>query len=360
MRILLLAATILTAFCGVAQASGTLVELQTPNLYVTKISGNGEYAVGSVLPDAFGARWTSNGNVEEVLPELNIGNGINDAGTIAGSIPENGGSDNGGRDLGAFSAVGSAPVQLTNTLQTNSSGYAIADDGTVVGLSFGDGSTGAAVAFIWTAAAGMSALPVTHPQNYSRANVISADGRVIAGWNDDDTGSRNAVIWHDLMPLDVTDASGNPVGEADGISSNGQFVVGGGYTDVNANTGSWRWDANAGLTLIPDMDFAFGVSDDGKTVVGSAGFFADVPRAAMIWHEGVGTVTLAAYLADQGIAIPADLDPNLAGGFGAMSADGLTMGGFTSDTNGDMRSFIIRLDRPDLIFQDGFDGAPTH
>jgi uncharacterized membrane protein len=354
MRVLLVSAAVSFALCGAVHASGTFIELQSPGVTLTKISADGSYAVGSSLaPAAF--RWTAATGTEELLPELNTAMGINDAGTISGSVPENGGSANGGRDLGAFLKVDAAPSLLTDTLQTNSNGYDISNDGTVVGLSFDDGFVGPAVAFAWTQAEGMVALPVERPDNYSRANAISADGRVIVGWNDQDNGSRTAVIWHDRVPMDVVDADGLEVGEAGAVSADGTFVVGSFYTDIDGNTGAWRWSEETGVELIPVMPFAFGVSADGNTIVGNTGFFDDPPRAAMIWRKGIGTMLLADYLAEQGIEVPAGWD--LSGGLTAISADKHLLGGWGFGPLG-TQSYIIRIDGRDAIFADGFE-IPT-
>jgi uncharacterized membrane protein len=352
MRVSRLTALLSLALCGAAHASGTFTELQTPNLTLTKISGNGEYAVGSTFePAAF--RWTASTGAEETFADLNVAMGINNHGTISGAVPEDGGVANGGRDLGAFLPVGGSPRQLTDTLQTNSNGYDISDDGSVVGLSFGDDFVGPAVAFIWTDSEGMVELPVNRPDNYSRANQISADGRTIGGWNDQDDGFRTAVVWVDRVPIDIVDGKDIPVGEADGVSANGAFVVGSSYTDINGDSGSWLWSAaTGGVQLIPSMTFAFGVSDDGNTVVGNTGFFDNPPRAAMIWRKGFGTVLLADYLAEVGIAVPDGWD--LSGGLTAMSADGRTLGGWGFGPLG-TQSYIIHVDRPDPIFADGFD-----
>jgi hypothetical protein len=339
------------AASGIAHASGTFIELQTPSVQITRISPNGEYAAGSIAYTA-GFRWTASTGAEELLPELDAAGGVNDAGTLAGAIPENGGANEGGRDLGAYLAVGSAPVQLTAPLQTNSSGYDISADGTVVGLSFDDGFAGAAVAFAWTVAGGMSALPVNRPQNYSRANAISADAHVIAGWNDQDDGSRTAVIWTDGVPWDVVDADGIAVGEASAVSGDGRFVVGSSYFDAQGEGGAWRWDAVNGVQRVPGMSFAFGVSADGRTVVGNTGFFDDPPRAPMIWREGIGTMTLADYLDEQGIAVPDGWD--LSGGLGAISGDARLLGGWAFGPLG-MQSFLVRIDAGDTLFQDGFE-----
>ena len=341
------------AVCSYANASGTFTALDTPNVQITKLSSNGAYAVGTTFSLA-GFRWTASTGAEELLPELDVAMGINNSGTVAGAVPENGGSANGGRDLGAYLAVGDSPIQLTSPLKTNSNGYDISDDGTVVGLSFNDSFVGPAVAFVWTAAEGMTALPVNRPDNYSRANTISADGHVIAGWNDQDDGFRTAVVWQDRVPVDIADHDGIAVGEADGISANGQWVVGSFYTDIDGNSGSWLWNgATGGIQLIPVMTFAFGVSNDGNTIVGNTGFFDDPPRAALIWRKNVGTVFLADYLAEEGITVPDGWD--LSGGLTAISADAHTLGGWGFGPGGTTQSYIIHIDRRDSIFANGFD-----
>ena len=202
---------------------------------------------------------------------------------------------------------------------------------------------GPAVAFKWTSKDGMVALPVNRPDTYSRANAISPDGRVIAGWNDQDDGYRSAVIWQDGVPSDMTDPDGNPIGEADGVSANGEYVVGSGYFDPDtlANT-AWIWNAKTGLQHIPSMSYAFGVTNDGKTVVGSTGFFDNPPRAAVIWREGVGTVTAGEFLTEQGITVPAGWDASLAGGFGGISADGKVMAGWSFGPLG-IQSYVVKL-----------------
>jgi uncharacterized membrane protein len=338
------------AISGAARADTvTFIPLQTQAVKVTKISGNGAYAVGAISYTA-GFRWTASTGEEVLLPEMDAAQGINNDGTIAGAVPVNGGQNNNGDDLGAYDAIGGTPFQLTSPLQADSTGYDISDDGTVVGLSFGHVSVGPAVAFVWTAAAGMTALPVNRPATYSRANVISADGHVIAGWNDQANGSRTAVIWQDRVPLDVVDGSGNPVGEADGISPNGKYVVG---------SGGWRRNLVTGVVdQLPGMDFAFGVTDDGKTVVGNAGFFSTTypQRAALIWQEGIGTIKLVDYLTAHGVTLPAGWEPNLAGGFAGISGNGTLMGGWSFGPNNNS-GFIVKI-VPDEIFADGYDFNP--
>ena len=352
MRHASLIAALALCCCRTALASGQFVELQTPNLQITKIASTGAYAVGSIgsQDGRTGVRWVAQTGEEQILDALNVANGINNAGVIAGAVPDQGGSLNGGHDLGAYAALSGAPTPLTLPLDANSNGYDVADDGSVVGLSFDD-AYNTAHAFVWTAAEGMVALPVNRPDTYSRANAISADGHVIAGWNDQDDGGRTAVVWVDRMPTDIVDYAGIKVGEASALTPDGSFVVGSSYTDKEGNSGSWRWNkATGAIDLIPTMPFAFGVSADGRTVVGNSGFFDNPPRAPMIWREGLGTELLTDFLAERGITVPPGWD--LSGGLDAISGDGMLLGGWAFGPLG-MQSYLIRLD--DGIFANGFE-----
>jgi uncharacterized membrane protein len=361
MRISFLAAAIAAVLCGTAHAQVTFMPLQTQGAQLTKISGNGLYATGKVGIDG-ALRWTVfNTPQEEVITGLASSGGINNWGSLSVSVPVNGGTSGGGTDLGAYIPTwnNNVPVPFTSTLSDNSSAWDIADDGTMIGTS-ADQFFITGNAYVWTPANGMSLLPVNRPGNYSRADKISADGRTIIGFNDQDTGQRTAVVWQNGVVTDLVDAAGTPLSSADGVSSNGRFVVGEYYTDAAGNQGGWRWDAQTGEVLaIPGMAFARAVSDDGKTIVGVTDTFAFPARAAMIWREGIGTEPLVNFLADNGVSIPANWDPNLAGSFTAISGDGLLMGGWTADiTTFTVQSYLIQIVPviDDTIFEDGFDG----
>jgi len=361
MRSSFLAATIAAMLCGVAHAQVTFMPLQTRGAQLTKISGNGSYATG-VGGIGSALRWSASGSPqEEIITGLASSGGVNNWGELSVSVPVNGGAAGGGADLGAYVPPNSnVPVPLDRTLSDNSRAWDIADDGTVIGSS-SDQSFATSNAYIWTSADGMSLLPVNRPNHYSRADKISADGRTIVGYNDQDSGQRTAVVWRDGVVTDLVDAAGNALNAADGVSSNGRFVVGEYYTDASGNPGGWRWDAQTGeVILIPGMASARGVSDDGKTIVGSTDTFAFPAQEAMLWREGVGTVPLVDFLADNGVSIPTNWDPNLAGSFSAISGDGLLLGGWTADTTTFARqSYLIRIAPvvDDTIFEDGFDGA---
>ncbi|MET0229582.1 MAG: hypothetical protein ABW186_01465 [Rhodanobacteraceae bacterium] len=353
MRVLLVSAVVSLGLSGLAHASGVFIPLETHGVQLTKVSSNGAYAVGTTF-DGEGFRWVAATGAEEHLPEIPIALGINNHGTIAGAVVQT--TADADYQLGAVLPLDASPVQLTAPLDDASNAYDVSDDGTAVGLSFYHDFSRDAIAFVWTAEEGMTALPVNRTDTYSRANVISADGHVIAGWNDQEDGFRTAVIWQDRVPLDVVDRDGLAVGEADGISADGRYVVGSSYTDIDGNSGAWLRDGNSGtVVMIPIMTFAFGVTRDGSTVVGNTGFFDDPARAAVIWRKPVGSMLLADFLAEQHIAVPEGWD--LSGGLTGISADGRTLVGWGTGPGPEYPtlSYVVRLDAPDPIFSNGFD-----
>jgi hypothetical protein len=233
--------------------------------------------------------------------------------------------------------------------------YDVPDDGSAVGLAWTDDFS-VAKAYYYSPVDGVLDLPTDNATSASRGNAISADGSVVGGWSDDpDTGFRRGVVWINRVATYVQDGDGNAVGEADAVSGNGQFVVGGDY----AAGGSWMLDVTTGaVTQIPTMPFAFGVSDDGKVVVGASGFFDNPPRAAYIWTQTGGSQLLTDYMAARGIVVPSGW--SFSGALSAVSGDGSMVAGWTLFGASGMQSFVVTgIDTlPDAIFADGFDGAP--
>lgn len=344
-----------------AQAAGTFTVLPAPGVRVTKMSPNGQYLVGTYFGEdgsTVGYIWRASDQSSHVLTEMNNVLGVNNLGVVAGSVPVDGGSLFGGLDLGATGTIGMPPTLLTAPLEANANGYDIADDGTVVGLSFDVGYTqDHTKAFVWTPSQGMQVLATTNPYTYSRANAISSDGSVIVGWNDGDFG-RAGVIWRNRVPFDVQDEVGGRVGEATTVSGNGRFVGGGFYLDPLGNYGAWRWSEKSGVRVIPNMEYVFAISDDGKTAIGSSSFFEG--RVSRIWRQGVGTVDLAQYLVDNAVTgVPADF--YLVGGFTALSADGRRMAGWGYDGQFAVQSFVIDVVEERILgdsFEDRFQPPP--
>lgn len=355
MRISPIAAALAIALAaggGAAHAAGSMTLLQTPNAQAIKFSQNGEYLSASTF-GAGGVRWTASTGAEDILPDMVYVSGVNNLGTVAGARSDDGGSANGGHDLPAVSPIGAAmstalPLQAE---MDNADIYDVADDGTAVGLTWTD-DWSVAKAYYHSPVDGLVDLPVDNTTSASRGNVISADGHVVGGWSDDPTtGFRRGVVWIDRVATYVHDAEGNDVGETDGISGNGQWAVGGGWR-MNVQTGE--------VTTIADMPFAFGVSDDGKTIVGASGFFDNPPRALIIWTEAGGTQMLVDFLAERGITVPDGVASPMQGGLTAVTGDGSKVAGWAFASAGGNVSFVVDGANlpPDHLFSDGFDPPP--
>lgn len=330
----------LSLIAGLAHA-GTFHELAVPSGQLTSLSENGRVAAG--IAGASGWRWAKDRGVTQIDGALGASGMNRWAQPIAGSA-----TDGDGNEVAALFHSNSNLVgpQLLGALPDGSgfdnvlsSAYDVSDDGIAVGLAYDAGSN--AVAFRWSEGEGMTALTVNRPANYSRANAISADGSTIVGWNDQDNGGRSAVIWRDGVPLDLVDATGEPIGEALAVNADGSVVVGTGYF-TETGSEAWRWTAETGPQPIGFIGtlgtaYAFGVSDDGNVIVGASGFGFN--RDAVIWTPDTGMVTLAAYLETQDVVVPEGWTFITAG---AVSGDGKVIGGWGLDAIG-MNSFVIDL-----------------
>ncbi|MBO9662664.1 hypothetical protein [Dokdonella sp.] len=359
MRVSPYLAAVATIASGSVFAAGEFIPLDTADGQATQFSQNGQYLAIST-GDAGGARWIRASGVEEPITGMNYLNGINNLGAISGSLIAGGGTD-----APALSPLGAgAPTALPLPVDLQNAGVDdVADDGSAVGLAWmSDWSV--ARAYYYSAADGaVTPLPVASPEAPSRASSISADGHVIAGWNDEPaSGFRRGVVWKDgvaTYPVVTLDGGEYNVGEGAAVSGNGRWVVGH-FHPRDKSSGSWRLDVETGEVVeIPSMPFAFGVSDDGRTVVGSGSYFLYPPRAPYVWTEAGGTELLTDYLAARAIAYPSDW--GFEGGLTAVSGDGLAVAGWTRTSPSGMRSFVVTgIDAPvDAVFDNGFDGAPA-
>lgn len=378
MRLLAPTVTLIASTLGGLAHAGSFQPLPE-NSGVAGLSHNGRIATGVLATGFNGApawRWTPEGGIEMI-------DGFVDAmGMSAWAQPIAGATLDENELIVAAVAYSNASVvgpvvvgaypggaQLDGFL---SSAFGVSDDGVAVGLAYDDTSN--AIAFRWSAVDGISRLPVNRPDTFSRANGISHDGSVAFGWNDQQDGYRTGVIWRGDAVTDLVDAEGNPVGEAYAASADGSVVVGGGYYTANGSE-AWRWTEAGGVQpigilppsqvrgerpapsrqsarldrkqpatgsaptgFLPAESFAFAVSDDGNTAVGASGSWP--VRTASIWTPATGLVPLADHVAAAGVAIP---DGWFLAAGTALSADGLTIGGWGLNPDGIMQAFIIDL-----------------
>jgi uncharacterized membrane protein len=381
------------ALMGSNAGAGTFTTLDDAQFgYLTALSHNGRIATGSftgggIFSGSFS--WRKGVGVENMT--LQSGMGMNAwAQPIVGSADDGNGNSVAAlaySDLDTTGPVLVGPYPGSNPLDNFlSQAYAISDTGVVVGLA--NDATPNAIAFRWTAEEGMQRLAVRRPDTYSRANAISANGNTIAGWNDQETGYRQGLIWVDGKPVEphnpgmYGDAFGSPPGEGQAVNANGSVVVGQGYFDDLMQSQAWRWtsatDAQPiGIILLPpapppiasiiqkmqtptgafaDSRYrpygfftqvrsnAVAVSPDGNTIVGNTG--DDNNEQAFVWTQAGGMVLMSDYAAAHGVDVPAGfyfLSAN------AMSADALTIAGIGIDPTATyVVSWVMDMHEPSL------------
>jgi uncharacterized membrane protein len=138
-------------------------------------------------------------------------------------------------------------------------------------------------------------------KTYTRANAVDADGSVIVGWQDQLTGERTAAKWVNGVEELILTQDGSLNGEAQGVSADGNAIVGGNYSYLGHF--AWIWTPADGVQPIGtdsrENFTALDVSDDGKTVVG----FTDHNRP-FIWRKGKGAFYFLNFLRSRGAVIP--------------------------------------------------------
>jgi uncharacterized membrane protein len=186
----------------------------------------------------------------------------------------------------------------------------------------------------------------------SRANGTNADGGVVVGWQDASDGFRQAAVWNMGIQTVLTNATGEPLSEAQAVNETGEWVVGdGSFSTLDQ---AWRWNAVTGvepLGILNPSGFlprgaATAISDDGSVIVGYEREFGSFPTGGIgfIWTAATGMLNLNDYLDSLGIN---------RNGFNAslplaISGDGRTIGGagiaFGSLFGGE--GFVVTIPEP--------------
>lgn len=355
------------------------VAIDLPNSWISGLSADGGVAVGSWAGGHL--RWTPTKGVQDLggdpgywgSPQPAVSA---DGRTIVGTVLGGDGVASaalwkGGRTwrtLGGLPGAASCDNQI-------SSGWGVANDKTVVGLAW-DGC--GAVGFRYRPSTGMQSLGLVGDSSIpgSRADAVSADGSLIVGWDQHDSGYWRGSRWDDgvqsLFTLDspaTCDAdpasafhSWSWVGTGMGLNGPGSAVVGEGYpmerswVDPDSGTtyqwcdsGAWLWTAASGhiqgLGEAPRPDFgltAVDVSVNADVVTGlmqpiSWGW-GESPHA-MIWTPYTGALDLQEFLASQGTFAPGWQLTSAP----AVSDDGQTIGGVGFSPLG-QQGFLVRIE----------------
>jgi probable HAF family extracellular repeat protein len=217
---------------------------------------------------------------------------------------------------------------------------AVGNSATAVGPNY------RARAFRWTAQEGMSSLPGSQPlHDEVIARATSADGSVVVGYSTNLNGAdfADAFVWRNGVTTALPERDW--VADAWGVSADGRYVVG----DTGYIPTAVRWDLVTGEMLeigagVAGFGRGVAVSDDGRVVVGGV----------HVWREGVGAQTLSEYAASFSIALPPGVALAAARG---ISADGRTIVG-TALVNGTMgRAFVLTIPTPGAVVMLGLAGV---
>lgn len=232
---------------------------------------------------------------------------------------------------GSWKAIGAA----------GSSGWGISDDGaTVVGMTYV--TAGRARATVW-GPNGTSALPAASSctRCSSRANAVS--GATVAGWQDLDDGTRQGCVWRGGVQHALTDGSGQPVGEALFVASEGAVVTGLG-DQANHSSGAWVLQGGAlrdlGVLRAGDRTAqALSASADGSIVVGDSGPPGD--RVAFVWTAAAGMIALRDHIASVNSgAVP---EGWVLGTAAAVSTDGSVIAGWGFNPDGQVEGWRVAM-----------------
>jgi hypothetical protein len=187
-----------------------------------------------------------------------------------------------------------------------------------------------AVGYVWDATTDViSTLPTSYFFKPTRANAVSDNGALVAGWNDDYNGYRQGCAWR-------RNASGAYVGtllnggtatvkmrEAGACSGDGQWVYGQGLSSWNGGA-PYRWSSSASDgTCEPIIPAPSGVGSVQAANADGSMLLTNFPSGIHMWIAGRGYVPIATWAQEHGVELP---EQWFLRGF-EMTDDGLTIVG---------------------------------
>ncbi|MEO8231036.1 MAG: T9SS type A sorting domain-containing protein [Ignavibacteriota bacterium] len=319
---------------------------------VSDISKNGQFVCGMNYPSP-GYIWSeSTGRVELNVGEYSEAYDVSNNGKVAGrfydpTLPAPNGNPTlraGYWESGIWNRLEGLDSLVPLDEMSFTHAYGISADGsTIVGMQWHSNWKVEAVRWINGVVEGLGQ---TFGQN-SRANVVSANGSVVAGWNAGPAGvpDRSAFYWDPTAHFMGNLYPNEQIGECGGISSDGSIIVG---------TSIWPfiWTASTGMKQIVadssnyDQGYALGVSDDGTTIgwvdpVGG-GFNYQAFIKKPNWSD---IVYLSTYITDS-LGITGYTGWYFAFGQ-AISADGKTIGiSAFPPASGLQKALILKINEP--------------
>jgi uncharacterized membrane protein len=318
---------------------------------VSNISKNGQFVCGMNYPFP-GFIWSnSGGRVELSSGEYSEAYDVSNNGRVVGrfydpTLPAPSGNPTlraAYWENGSWNSLNGLAGLLPLDEMSFTHAYGISADGTTIcGMQWRPDWSVEAVVWINGTVTGLGQ---TFGEN-SRANVVSANGSIIAGWNAGPGGSpdRMAYYWNPIPQFIGGFDQTYLVGESRGINSDGSVIVGG-------SIWPFIWTEATGIQHVVadssdyDQGYALGISDNG-IIVGfvdpvGGGFnykgFIKKPN----WPD---IVYLSTYIIDSlGITGYADWDFT----FGqAISADGNTIGMTAYTSLGEARALLLKINGP--------------
>ena len=234
----------------------------------------------------------------------------------------------------------------------SSSARGVSGDGSVItGVSTSDLAPSFGELFRWTECTGLEGLG-TLGGNQIPAGVpwqISRDGATIVGWSSSENG-REAFRWtRSEGMIGLGDLPG-PVSDsqATDVSADGSIVIG--IASGLEGVTSFRWTVATGMVDLGRPPGAGGsillaASADGSIAVGDSPLVGDV--VPILWDETHGMRNLVDVLEELG------LGPAMAGWdletATAISPDGLTVGGWGYNPQGDVEAWLAYLGEPSVV-----------
>lgn len=204
-----------------------------------------------------------------------------------------------------------------------------------------------ALGYVWDANTDvMSTLPALYFYKPTRANAVSNNGALAAGWNDDYGGYRQGCIWR-------RDASGAYVGtllnggtstfkmrEASACSGDGQWVYGWGRSDWNGGA-PYRWNSSStNGTVTPIIPAPSGEGSVQAANYDGSMLLTNFSSGIHMWIAGRGYVPIVTWAQEHGVTLPEEW---FLRGF-EMTDDGLTIvGQAIRSTDGGQSPFVLDL-----------------
>ncbi len=344
-----LSSKVLAVYCmlhfGIAKSQLTVMGVG--NYTVGAVSDNGVVSMHTSAGGIY--KWTAAGGLVQIG---SITNGYpaagrtlvsNDGTKIASSTTN---AATGFNEVATYDVTASAWINRGGLVPTGwdgsvSSTWGMTISGTtIVGLGWVTAANAHAIK--WDATNGVVDLGSMVSGRSSRANAINSDATVIVGWQDEPDGTRSGARWVNGVESFITDGSGNNLGEAGGVSADGNTIIGA------AMPNPYVWNTTSGATYIthPNSSVFFrggatGISADGTTVVGYFRAFSAPPMSGegFIWKAASGRVNLNDYAVSLGIAT----NGVTMGLPLAISQDGKKIAGVGTNASGQIVGFYLDL-----------------